>query len=184
MIATESAPSHAEQQEKRRARRIVWQDAVAIADMVAKRMTEAEACETLDINPRHWYRYKERAGKRPKIDALLTRMRARQIKAHIENMEDAEHGRNGHRIDWRPSLELLRIKAPERFGQQQPAGLQVTVSVDDAKLKRIADIYHRTQQATLTDAAIDCQSLAAVPDQDPGDDPAGTTPDDWTDGTD
>ena len=113
---------------KARKRRISPQDIEAICSMVAKRMTESEACRTIGIEPRVYFRYKENVRHKREIDSLLERTRAVQIKAHVENIEDAEHGRNGHRPDWRASHALLAIKAPERFAQQQQPGSVTTNS--------------------------------------------------------
>ena len=96
------------------ARRISWQDAEAIAQQVAKRLTESEAALNIGIDPKRWFRFKQRVLDQDKYDILLTRMRAAQIKAHIENIESFEAK------DWRASDRLLQIKCPERFNDRQP----------------------------------------------------------------
>ena len=122
---------------KRRARCITWQDAEAIASQVAKRLTETEACLNLNIPVKLWFQFKDRNGNRPKVEELLTRMRAGQIKAHLENIELAETGSGPHaRADWRASHALLAMKSPERFGTQA-GGQQPTAQVDTAHLAKV-----------------------------------------------
>ena len=113
---------------KQRDRRITWPDAVAICELVAKRMTESEAALALGYSPRRWFVFKDRAKMRPKIDELLTRTRAAQLKSHLENIEDAQTGKNGHRPDWRASAHLLSVKAPDRYAQAQAQAGNVTTN--------------------------------------------------------
>ena len=136
-------------------RRITFQDAEAIASQVAKRMTETEAAYNLDIEPRHWFLWKLRKKNKPKFDALITSMRAAQIKAHLENIEDAERGRNGHRPDWRASDRLLSYKSPDRFGPiAQPANSQTMSIIGDDALRQILDKMFKPM------ATIDCPTTA------------------------
>ena len=156
MIA-ETAESLAKSPPQPRKRRISKQDIEAICSMVAKRMTESEACRTLDIEPKVYFRYKEHARHKREIDAILERTRGAMIKAHLENIEDAEHGRNGHRPDWRASHALLAIKSPERFAQGQQQGnvtnntaVVMLAGGEDGLRKLIASVTGQARLANVT----------------------------------
>jgi len=148
-------------QVKRRARRITWQDCEAIASQVAKRLTESEACHNLGIEPRVWFLFKNKAANLDKIQALLERMRGAQIKAHLENIEQAERGQGPHaRADWRASAHLLAIKAPDRFSDRVQASQQASQPmIAESTLRLVLDKLFQQPKPP----AIDCEQVKALP---------------------
>ena len=93
-----------------------------------------------------------------KIAALIERTRATQLAAHIANIKDAEHGRNGHRPDWRASAHLLAIKAPDRFSTNQAQTVTINQSATvlaiggPEQLKRMLQLYHRPADVQVADS--------------------------------
>ena len=143
---------------KPRKRRISSQDIEAIAEMVGERLTESEACRHIGIEPRAWFKFRQSHDKGGKISALLERTRATQLAAHIANIKDAEHGRNGHRPDWRASAHLLAIKAPDRFSTNQAQTVTINQSATvlaiggPEQLKRMLQLYHRPADVQVADS--------------------------------
>ncbi len=93
-------------------------DAVAVAELVAKRLTEKEACLLLDIPPAAWFTWKSRNKDNAKFGDTVARVRAASVKAHIDNIESAGYGQNGHRADWRASECYLKVTDPMRFNEK------------------------------------------------------------------
>lgn len=115
MVATAELPTT----RKRISRKINRQDVEAICDLVAKRLTETEACAALDITPKVWFRWKIRAKNIREFDSILSRVKSRYIQAQIANIQDGAVGAWPHkRADWRASDRLLAIVSPERYAQQ------------------------------------------------------------------
>ena len=204
MIATETAPIAAQVGPIRRTRRISMIDAEAIAKLCAKGHSEAHAVAILNkFTYQAWMHWKARCNRAGKVGHLFTRTLASRVDNLVEQIavvSDIDRAKAaGVRHDWRAAQFLAGVVDPKFSTSPQASQLQVTVSVDESKLRRIADIYART----LTDAAtpgalpapapgaqpgtaIDCPALVE-PDHEPSDQPAGpviATPDDWTDGTD
>jgi len=104
---------------KRRAP-ISVQDVRAIAKLVARRLTESEACEVAGILPETWTKWKNRHGHDARFVRILTRVRATYIKGNFEQMEKAAGGKGGIRHDWRAADRLNAIVAPDRYATPQP----------------------------------------------------------------
>ena len=195
-------------------RRITMDDARHIAEIVAKGHNETKAVLLLGkFKPVAWFNWKSKGKRTAQINELFARTEVLRTDRLVGEIEKAATGSSGIRHDWRAAQFLAGVVDPKFSTAPQASQVQVTVSVDESKLRRIADIYARTLTDAATPAAlpapgprpgavIDCQALA-VPDQEPGDEPsalpapaqdvidcqaqdepAGTTPDDWTDGTD
>ena len=167
-------------------------EAEAIAKLCAKGHSEAHAVAILNkFTYQAWMHWKSRGKRAGRLGNLFTRTLASRVDNLVEQIaivSDIDRAKAaGVRHDWRAAQFLAGVVDPKFSTAPQAGQLQVTVSVDESKLRRIADIYARTQVATLTDAAtpgalpapaqdvIDCQAQV---------EPVGTTPDDWTDGTD
>lgn len=99
--------------------RIKLADINFIADCVAKRLTESEACRLIGIQPENWQVYKNRH--KAIIAPFFEATRAAQLHSHVEVIERAQTK------DWRAADRLLSIKAPERFGKEQ-SGQQVATN--------------------------------------------------------
>lgn len=109
-------------------RKITPSDAERMAELMADRITEAGAALILKIKPMQWYQWKERH--KTKFEEVYTRIREFSIKERIDNIKRAE---SGGRPDWRASHALLKIKDPERFGDQ-PAQVQLSQAAIPADL--------------------------------------------------
>jgi len=157
-IATIPAPIQPESKPKQIKRRITLGDIEAMVELMAKRITETGACHILGIKPQVWFNFKCRGNNAVKLDDILSRARETQIKAHLENIEDAEHGKNGHRPDWRASLALLQVKAPERYSINKPDPAQTNNTLvlvqagGEEGLKRIIAQYASAGQASTVSA--------------------------------
>jgi hypothetical protein len=120
---------------KRRAA-ITPQDVNTIATLVAKRLTETEACEAAGINPETWCKWKRRHGHDARYVRVLTRARARYVARNLKEIEKAAAGKDGVRHDWRAADRLNQIAKPEAYAVPLPAesapvfpALPVTVNV-------------------------------------------------------
>jgi hypothetical protein len=94
-------------------------DAGTIAEMaklVAKMLTESEACRRLGIKPRTWFDWKSRAGRNQKFADLLEAYRADRIESLIDRIEKSADGERLKYPDWRAALALLKITDQRRFG--------------------------------------------------------------------
>jgi hypothetical protein len=99
-------------------------DAVCIAEMaklVAKMLTESEACRRLGIRPRAWFDWKSRCGRSEKFGALLEAFRADRIDSLIAKIEAGADGVGLKAPDWRAAYCLLSIQDRHRFGPQAEA---------------------------------------------------------------
>jgi hypothetical protein len=120
--------THPVERTRQRAK-ITRQDVREVAKLVAKRLTEAEACECLGIRPRTWYGWRENHKNQAEYSALLTRVRGQYIRANLAQMEKAAAGKGGVRHDWRAADRLNAITAPDRYAapQSPPAELPAAV---------------------------------------------------------
>ncbi|MDE2097587.1 MAG: hypothetical protein KGL39_10100 [Patescibacteria group bacterium] len=118
-------------------RKITIEDVEAIAEMMAKRITETGACLILGIKPESWFHFKQRAKNENKFAQLLTRAREAQLNSHLENIESFQVK------DWRASHALLQLKAPDRFCQQQsPQSVnQTVINIGESAIRAILDKY-------------------------------------------
>lgn len=100
--------------------KITKADLQNMAELVAKRLTEVEACAVLNIRARSWYNWKSRHKNQTEFGELLARVRGAYLQAHLKNIEAAGVGEGPHkRADWRASDRLLALAAPERFAASQ-----------------------------------------------------------------
>ena len=126
------------------ARRRIDATAIAgIAKLVAKNLTESEACRRLGIQPRVWFNFKERAGRGEKFAALLEAYRAHRIEHLIEQIEKSADGIGVKYPDFRAALALLKITDQKRFGDapavEAPPLPVVSVTIMSAAAKQIYD---------------------------------------------
>jgi hypothetical protein len=94
-------------------------DASTIAQMarlVAKMLTESEACRRLGVKPRTWFDWKSRAGRNQKFADLLEAYRADRIESLIDRIEKSANGIDVKYPDFRAALALLKITDQRRFG--------------------------------------------------------------------
>jgi hypothetical protein len=116
-------------------------DATCIAEMaklVAKMLTESEACRRLGIRPRAWFDWKSRCGRTEKFAALLEAYRADRIEHLIDRIEKSADGVGVKYPDFRAALALLKITDQKRFGDSPAVEFNVTAPMlSDAQLDRI-----------------------------------------------
>lgn len=119
--------------------RIDTNDALAIADLVAKRLTEKEACILLNIEPTAWFTYKSRNKDCDIFSNAVARIRAEKVRAHLENIESAGYGLNGHRADWRASDRYLERIDPARFNDRLAMLPSETDAIADTLLAKMLE---------------------------------------------
>ena len=119
-------------------------DATCIAEMaklVAKMLTESEACRRLGIKPRTWFDWKSRAGRTQKFSDLLEAYRANRIESLINRIENSANGIDVKYPDFRAALALLKITDQKRFGDSPPVQgappAVVSVNIMHDTLKRL-----------------------------------------------
>jgi len=124
------------------ARRRIDATAIAgIAKLVAKNLTESEACRRLGIQPRVWFNFKDRAGRGEKFAALLEAYRAHRIEHLLEQIEKSADGIGVKYPDFRAALALLKITDQKRFGETPAVEINpcptVTINLIHDQLKRV-----------------------------------------------
>lgn len=102
-----------------------------MGELLAQRLSESEACATLGIAPRSWFRWKCRQRNGGKFAALLDGIMGQKIAAHLDNI-DAKSAK-----DWRASAYILSVTDANRF---QTSGGQVQINVPQPALA-LATIY-------------------------------------------
>ena len=103
-------------QPKRRRLRIGEREIRSMAELMAKRLNEAEAARILGIEPRSWYKWRQRMRNEGRFTALLENLTGVRLAAHLQNIELAAVGAGPHkRADWRASSFVLAATAPDRF---------------------------------------------------------------------
>jgi hypothetical protein len=127
---------------KRRRVQISRRDVREVAKLVAKRLTEAEACECLGIRPRTWYGWREIHRNQAEYAGLLTRVRGQYIRANLREMEKASVGQGGHRPDWRAADRLNAIVAPDRYAAPQPPPAELPATVPPATVNVWIDLAY------------------------------------------
>ena len=99
-----------------KARKITMADAEAIAELVAYRLTETEACLHIGIEPARWWLWKNRKRNTPEFEKLTTRLRAAKLAGCLKEIGKAATGADGIRHDWRAAKELMAMASPDRYG--------------------------------------------------------------------
>jgi hypothetical protein len=98
-----------------------------IAKLVARGLTESEACRRLGIEPHAWFNFKSKAKNDSRFKAELETADADRIHNCIEGIEDAGEGKGMRQKDWRANAWLLSTSHPKRFSD---AAQRASVSVD------------------------------------------------------
>lgn len=145
--------------------------AVCIAELVVKyRLTESEACLSLNVRPKTWFNWKVKQNNGGKYEDILSRIRAGQLKNVIESISKAGDERTivtraGNKVqvngDWRAKAWIAeRVLAPERLGDRQPTSqpqtpLQVTILLGAAM-----KVYDTQQVKTITQPCHDVPQLS------------------------
>ncbi len=163
-MADETPSIPATTDRKRIARRISWPDAEAIAEMVAYRMTEAEAALQIGIQPKQWYDFKNRAKRLAKFDELVTRIRGGKIASNLAEIKKAATGSGGVRHDWRAADRMIAIAAPERYAQASQTNVTVnnqtaivgTLGGSDQLAKLVAMYCDQAKALQPAKPVIDC----------------------------
>jgi len=136
-------------------------DIEAIAALVAKRLTETEACALLYIRPAAWFSWKVRGNHARIFEDSLSRVKAAYLSSHLANIEAGAVGAGLHkRADWRASDRLLCIAAPDRYSPNQAAQ-------DNSKQHTIAVMVVNTwldQAKGSQGQVINAQEVKALPE--------------------
>lgn len=98
-------------------RKITLSDLGAIAEYVANRVTEVEACSMLGINYHVWQNWKGRNANNVKFETALSRIKGEGIKTHLDRISKASEAVNAKTgiPEWRASEAYLKLSDPARF---------------------------------------------------------------------
>ena len=150
-------------------RKLTLIDVEAIAKLVCRsKLTETEACHTLDILPQQWWIFKQRSRISTKFDSLIARIRGTTIENAMQTIEDCGNGIGMKQPDWRAHAFRLQVIAPERFSTQQTgaqAGAQGQIS--ESTLVKVLDMLTRNSTAQsqlpatqpIESKAIECHTV-------------------------
>jgi hypothetical protein len=149
----------------RRRAQITVKDLKAIVALVAKRLTEREACECIGVRPRTWYQWRERHENQSEYEGLLTRARAKYLAGNLEQIECAAAGKGGHRADWRAADRLNAILKPEVYGlgAQVPAP-QAPMLLDNRTIGILLAAAYRSQPEPVPGRVIDAVEVKQIPE--------------------
>ena len=148
-------------------RKITLKDVRDIADLVAKRITETGACLMLDIEPRRWFRFKQRAKNQEKFDTLVHRIREQKLNDCIESIDKAGDDADimvGDKVitkrgDWRAKAWMVeRAIAPDRFGDRQ----NVTAQQPSIPIADLAKALELACKRIDNSKAIDVQEVKQI----------------------
>ena len=150
--------------DSRRAKRFTSEDIEEIAQLNAKRLSDAEACELLGIKYMSFAKWKSKERNNCKLKEAISRARAIKLEACIKAIDEAGDAAtvtiNGKeyekRGDWRAKAWIAeQVLAPERFGQRHEAqsGQQPSIPLEDiAKALQIA--MSRVQSSSMAADAV------------------------------
>lgn len=126
-------------------RKITKQDLVAMAQLLAKRLTETGSCMMLGIKPSTWFKWKLKPHNQARFENMLIHVRESQLAGHLNNIESFQIK------DWRASEALLRLKDPQRFGQrtEHSGEIKHTVGLSDDAMLRLIAMYNQNKQAVV-----------------------------------
>lgn len=143
-----------------RKRRISQADVEAIADLVAMRRTEKEACVYLGINPESWKTWKSLNGNSPLFTNLLSRVQTAKSKGLIDEIR--RHGmgdkKRGIRADWRALDRVLTI-TDQRYSDRAPVG--PAVEPDDLAESLMAKMLDKAYPNRVSDATVTVETVSS-----------------------
>jgi hypothetical protein len=112
-------------------RKITTATIAGMAKLVAKMLTESEACRRLGIKPQAWFDFKARGKNDEKWNELLEAYTAHRVEALIDRVEDSAYGLNGVKYpDFRAALALLKFTDKKRFGDSPVEITNQTITID------------------------------------------------------
>ena len=155
---------------KRRKLRIGEREIRAMGQLLCQRLSEAEACGCLGIEPRSWYKWRARQRNGGKFAALLDALTGQKLAAHIANIEAGATGTGAHKkADWRASLSMVeRVLAPQRYGPQaappSPLPAQTPANVLNVWLALAYNSKGPAQAADSPAGQIDTHEVKALPE--------------------
>ena len=126
-------------------RKITLDDMREVAKMVVYRMTETEACLQLDIQPKHWFSWKNKAKRMGKFEEIMTRIRGARLAGNLEQIKKAAEGKDGVRHDWRAADRLNAVISPDRYAQAQAGNVttnQIVIAAGgEEQLRKLIAVY-------------------------------------------
>lgn len=107
-------------------RKLTMQDVKAVAELVAKRLTETEACLQLEINPQQWFQFKNRSKRSEKFESTVSRVKGAKIQACMETLEEAGKAVNAKTgiPEWRAADRFLE-RIDDRFVMRSDVNVNV-----------------------------------------------------------
>ncbi len=160
--------------------KILPEDIEQIAVMVAKRMTETEACAVVGLDPMSWFKAKHRHLKDGKFEKLVVQVRGQYVNARLTEIEQSARGEGMKQRDWRAAAWLAQVSGGDRYsttGTGKAENLTVNVIGDDRLDKVLGRLYEVTatpieqdtyikrsiaDERRLTDKPIEVESTEAT----------------------
>ncbi len=169
MIDGTNAPTTPETPAKRTIRRrITFEDATAIAEHVARGLTETDSVWlVLNRRPEIWFNWKKRVGNARKCNELFARMRSNRVNNLVENIEvaavvDKAKAANV-RHDWRAAQFLAGVVDPNFRVNKDSANVTTNNTVvvasvggEDALRKLVEQYAKAALPAPASQSVIDC----------------------------
>jgi hypothetical protein len=114
-----------------------------VARLVARSLTESEACRLIGIQPSVWFDMKSRCRRSEKFAARLEHFRAKRIDGLVARVEKSAEGIDVKQPDFRAALALLSHVDARRYSDSgQRASVAVDISVSGNRETRVADFQH------------------------------------------
>ena len=137
-----------------------------MAKLVAKMLTESEACRRLDIKPRTWFDFKSRAKHSQQFADLVEAYRAGRIEGLIDRIEKSAQGVDVKYPDFRAALALLKITDQRRFGDSpivdntiHQSSVVIQLGGEEQLRKLIESVYSKRKQVTVESSPIEPKQI-------------------------
>jgi hypothetical protein len=115
-----------------------------IAELVAKMLTESEACRLLGIEPRKWFTFKTTGANSNKWEGVLEAFRAKRFDSMLTRIEQSANGENGVKYpDWRAAAHIAKIMDRNRFGDQVEVHGTQTHTIDTRVMDGLKRAYFK-----------------------------------------
>lgn len=124
--------------------KILPEDIEQIAILVAKRMTETEACAVLGLDAQHWFQVKCRKMADGRFEKLVAQVRGQYVNARLTEIEQSARGEGMKQRDWRAAAWLAQVSGGDRYstaGNARSENLTVNVIADERLDKVLSRLY-------------------------------------------
>ncbi len=137
--------------------KVTEDDVRQIAVLVAKRMTETEACAVIGLKPKQWFDWKSIKSRQSQFAELITQVRGQYLNARLGEIEQSAKGEGMKQRDWRAAAWLAQVSGGDRYsttGTGKAENLTVNVIGDDRLDKVLGRLYEVTSTPIEQDTYI------------------------------